>query len=276
MLFADDIALISETPAGLQRAINILARVSKRLGLTVNLGKTKIMVFRAGGFLGRREQWVYEGRKVEVVNSYKYLGFTLTTKLSGDIALTDYVGRAKRKIINILRVLRALGHFDVNIFFKLFDGQVKPLALYAAEVWGVTQYDVIEKIQTFALKKLLGVKKRTPNCLVYGETGRFPLFIDSRVRAVAYWLKLTTMDEDRLPKLAYQRELTETRKKFNWALGIKNILDRAGFSDVWVSQGVVYHKAFIRTLKKKTEGHLHTGLAQQVLHLTQVCDVHDI
>ena len=70
LMFADDIAIIADTPARLQKAINGLQRVSKRLGLQVNLGKTKVMVFRAGGFLAEREKWYYNGERVEVVNSY--------------------------------------------------------------------------------------------------------------------------------------------------------------------------------------------------------------
>ena len=251
LLFADDIGAISETPAGLQRAINIMARVSKELGLTINLDKTKIMVFRAGGYLGQREKWWLDGKEIEVVNSYKYLGFTLTTKLSGDIALMDFVGRAKRKIMNIIRALKTVGQHEVDIFYKLLDATVKPLALYAAEVWGVFRYDRIEKLQLFALKRMLGVTKKTPNCMVYGETGRYPFYVDSRLRAVGYWFKIISMEDDRLPKIAYRRELMERRKKFNWAMEIKNILDRTGYSNVWIQQGVRYPKAFLRKLSKR-------------------------
>ena len=157
---------MADTPQGLQNAINILARASKKLGLVVNVDKTKVMVFRLGGFLGSNEKWYLEGKRLEVVNSYKYLGFTFTTKLSGDIALVDYLGRAKRKIVNIIQTMKALGQFEAKIFLKLIDAQVKPLALYAAEVWGVRGYAPVEKIQLFALQKMLGLSKKTPNKLV--------------------------------------------------------------------------------------------------------------
>ena len=47
LLFADDIVLLSSTPSGLQNQIDSLEKVSQSLGLTVNLDKTKMMVFRA-------------------------------------------------------------------------------------------------------------------------------------------------------------------------------------------------------------------------------------
>ena len=78
LLFADDIALMATTPIGLQNQIDLLRRGAERLGLVVNLDKTKVMVFRKGGFLGRLERWFYGEERIEVVNKYKYLGYTLT------------------------------------------------------------------------------------------------------------------------------------------------------------------------------------------------------
>ena len=40
---------------------------------------------------------------------------------------------------------------------------------------------------------------RTPNDLVYGETNRYPLFVNSAVRCIRYWLKLTRMEASKLP-----------------------------------------------------------------------------
>lgn len=48
LLFADDTAIISETPNGLQKHLNTLHTYYERWGLTVNIGKTKVMIFRRG------------------------------------------------------------------------------------------------------------------------------------------------------------------------------------------------------------------------------------
>ena len=37
----------------------------------------------------------------------------------------------------------------------------------------------MEKVHTFALKKLSNVSTRTPNDMAYGEVGRFPLYVHS-------------------------------------------------------------------------------------------------
>jgi hypothetical protein len=47
--------------------------------------------------------------------------------------------------------------------------------LYGSEVWGVGKNENIEKVHLQFLKRILGVRVTTPNCLVYGELGRYPL-----------------------------------------------------------------------------------------------------
>ena len=251
LLFADDLGLINLTPAGLQNSLRILERVSEDLGLTVNLNKTKIMVYRKGGFLGQREKWYFNQQEIGVVNSYKYLGYTLTTKLSRELALSEYIGKAKRKIFQLLKIFKILGHQTPQVFFKLLEAQIYPQILYASEIWGPQAFRSVEGVHMLAAKKYLGVKVKTPNLLLYGELGRHPIHIESQTRAVNYWLKILSMDEDRLPKLAYLRELRQLNKTQNWATNIKSILDQTGFSEVWLSQGAIMPPAFKKQLKQR-------------------------
>ena len=45
LLYADDIVLISDSPEGMQRHLDALHTFASDSGLSVNLGKTKVMVF---------------------------------------------------------------------------------------------------------------------------------------------------------------------------------------------------------------------------------------
>ena len=81
LLFADDVTLLATTSSGLQNQLNCLRDCCVKMGMEVNEAKTKVMVFRKGGHLGKHEKWYYAGKSMNVVNSYTYLGFTFTTKL---------------------------------------------------------------------------------------------------------------------------------------------------------------------------------------------------
>ena len=87
------------------------------------------MVFGKGGFLAQKEKWYYGGQRLEVVNSYKYLGLIFTTKVSFNTALKDVEPRAKRGTLEIICTLRRMNCNSPVIFFKLFDTQIVPMLL---------------------------------------------------------------------------------------------------------------------------------------------------
>ena len=109
-----------------------------------------------------------------------------------------------------------------------------------AELWGLNTAAVrCEKVHLSALKKFLRVEMRTPDELVYGETNRYPLFVNSAVRRIRYWLNLTRMNISGLPCKAYRmlRELA-ARGKRNWVSNVRCKLNQFGFGYVWLNQGV--------------------------------------
>ena len=176
MLFADDIILLSATIAGLQNQITALYNDANRLRLQVNFNKTKVMVFRKEGHLSTREKWYYGSERLEVVNTYRYLGLTFSTRLSFKVATDgEHLTRAKRGTIDILKTLRRLNCFSPGLFFRLFDGQIVPSLLYGSELWGFEPYDAAEKVHIQACKLLLNVPSYTPNnmSLVIWEDFRY-------------------------------------------------------------------------------------------------------
>ena len=181
---------------GLQNQLNALSVAAKRLGLTVNLDKPKVMVFRKGGYLAAKERWFWDDQKLEVVNTYKYLGlffFFSSTEHSFTAAMEDIAIRVEKKI----------GCNSPVIFSKLFDAQIAPTLLYAAGIWGYKMHEQIERVHLFACKRFLHVRNKTP-IDVYGELGRYPLFIPATVRFVKYWLKLLGQTDNLYSKKLYR------------------------------------------------------------------------
>ena len=102
--------------------------------MSLNLTKTKIIVFRNGGIVKDAERWFYNGNEIEVVSLYKYLGLLyakITTKTKELLA-----GQAKKAAYSILgfQKQKKFGHFTPADAFKLFATMVKPIACYGAEI----------------------------------------------------------------------------------------------------------------------------------------------
>lgn len=90
---------------------------------------------------------------------------------------------------------------------------------------------------------------RTPNDFVYGETNRYPIYINSPVR---YWFKLIQMEEFRIPRKAYKMLFAlDLRGKTNWVTGVRNCLCKYGFGEVWQNQGVGNEKEIIRLFRQR-------------------------
>ena len=252
LLFADDLALLSSTAMGLQNQLNHLNSMCKEHSLCINSEKSKIMVFRKGGFLGKCERWSLGGNELEVVNSYTYLGYTFTTKLSLCQGVSPLAAKGKKAAYDCVRVLRKFSELTRQTFFKMFDVQIQPIVLYGSEVWGLQRIDVIEKVHTFACKRFLNVPLKTPNKMVYGDLGRYPLFVNSCIRAVKYWFKLLQMKENRLPKQAYHMQINmETNGKCCWASRLRDLLCKFGFGFVWLQKSVGNERAFLALLKER-------------------------
>lgn len=252
MLFADDIILLSDSIIGLQTQLNSLKKEADRLGLDVNLDKTNIMVFRKGGYLAEKEKWWYGNLEIKVTNSYKYLGMIFTTKLSLNVGWAETCNKAKRGVIAILKSMRTLNSLDLTLFWKLFDTQVAPILLYASEIWGLIKNDHMEKVHVFAMKRFLNIPLHASNQMMYGETGRHPLYIYAYMRSVKYWLKLLKLPETRLCKQTYLmlKQQMEAGKK-NWLSNVKHVLTVNGFGIVWLCGEVADEKSFLSVFKDR-------------------------
>mgnify|MGYP007091322396 CR=1 FL=1 len=72
---------------------------------------------------------------------------------------------------------------DISDKVRLFDSMVLPILCYGPEVWEFHKAVDIERVHT---KSLLSVRQQTSNvCMyvcMYGETGRFPLYINRQKR----------------------------------------------------------------------------------------------
>ena len=72
LLFVDDIVLLSSSPKGLQRQLDVLALFCELRKLTVNMNKTKVMIFN-GVKKTSYLRFLFKGEEVEITDTYTYL-----------------------------------------------------------------------------------------------------------------------------------------------------------------------------------------------------------
>ena len=110
----------------------------------------------------------------------------------------------------------------------------------------------IERVHVFALKRYLNVASQTPNTIVYGETGHYPLFDTTAIKAVKYWLRLVMMSPERHTRKAYNMLVSmDNTGKQTWATWLRTFLCSRGFGHVWLYQGTGDIGRFVSSVKEK-------------------------
>ena len=105
---------------------------------------------------------------------------------------------------------------------SLFDSMIVPIILYGSEVWGIYNFKAVEKLHLRFCRKILGVSQQTPNYAVYGELGRFPLYILAKERSIGFYLKLLKKPDSLLFKSFHDQILSNV--KHGWAYKMKKKL----------------------------------------------------
>ena len=251
-MFADDVACFSDSIVRLQQQINCIQRFCEAVGMSLNLLKTKIIVFRNGGIVKEIEHWFYQGEHIDIVSAYKYLGIYFTPKLIWTKTKEVLAYQANKAVNRIFLFQRQFGFFTPKDIFKLFDAIVSPILCYGSEVWGYEYSTPIEKVHVKFCKRFIGLNQNTADFYALSECGRYPLSVIYMSRCIKYWVRILQMPDHRYPKQCYimLRSLSDAGK-ITWATQVKNLLYKYGFGYVWEANTVGDMNVFIKMFKQR-------------------------
>ena len=135
-------------------------------------------------------------------------------------------GKGRKACFATTRKSLSLGRLTVKIAVQLFDSYVLPVLNYGSEIWCKNKpMAVIETVQLKFLKFILGVKNSTCSDAIYGELGRFPLYLSQIVKLIKYWSRIIKLDKDKLVYKAYCTLIELDDYGFmNWVSSIRELL----------------------------------------------------
>ena len=126
-------------------------------------------------------------------------------------------------------------NLPVDLQLLLFDQTILPIALYACEVWGFENIQLIEKLQNEFLRHITNSKKSTPIYMLYAELGRKPIAISIKNRMIGYWLNIINSKNSKLSNLLFNILLHEYNAgifQHKWIHCIREILISVGRIDL--------------------------------------------
>lgn len=158
-----------------------------------------------------------------------------------NIAYKDLSDRASRAMFALLKKCNIL-NLPIDVTLDLFDKTIVPILTYGSEIWGFENFDILQKIQLKFYKTVFKLRVSTPNMLVFGETGHFPLWTHVKVRILSFWFKLISeQNRNKLSsviyKLLYKLYCEETHKSA-YLKYIRSCLIEVGLPNLWLNQDV--------------------------------------
>jgi len=256
LLYADDITIMSENEQDLQHGLDILYQYCNQWKLTLNVQKTKVLIFKKGGRNPRGQHFLYGNQELEIVTNFQYLGITFSSKGSFNLTFDKLAGQALKAIFKLRSYLYKFTDISIEHSLSLFDKLITPILNYASEVWGFNNSKRLETIHLKFCKQLLGVKLQTQNNFIYSELGRFPLKCSIVTNIIRYWFKILKCPETKLVKITYKMMLIELEanpNKPSWVKSLKECLEQLGFFHVWLNQGVENEDLFMSSLKQRAQ-----------------------
>jgi hypothetical protein len=221
--FADDIVLISNSCEELQEMLNEINSESKKLGMKMNMKKTKVMY---NEYVNRKPVQIGT-EEVEGVTEYVYLGQLV--KMEND--KTDEIRRriaagwgAFAKYRDILK-----SKMPMCLKRKVYNQCIQPAMIYGCQTWAVTKrmQDRLKTTQRSMERAMIGVTKRDhrTNEWVRQQTGVQDIIVrikqlkwqwaghvaritDNRwTRAVTEWLPLDQKRKKARPKVRWEDDI---------------------------------------------------------------------
>ena len=232
LAYADDIALVAENEINLQKMFDFVNEWCKKWKLSINSSKTQIVHFRRARRKVTETEFFIGNNRIDVVNSYKYLGVLLDEHLtfsSCEKILAEAAGRAFGGIISKLKQIKYTGY---KTYEKLYKTCVSPIMNYNAGVWGFCNDKYGNALQLRVLRYFLGVHCKAPIPAIQGEFGWMTVKLERYIKICKLWNHITSLENHRLPKIILQYTLQKGHKGL-WVGELKDkILPIAGITEL--------------------------------------------
>jgi len=206
------------------------------------------MAFNASKQLKDRVQneiWVLSGEKVEVKESYKYLGVDVLTKvMDWRTHVQRLISKATRRSKDLTWMCRRDNGLRPRSAMTLWKAMVRPIMEYAAELWaGEVSKELmakVEKVQTDFARAILGVSKiGVSNDFVRAEAGLETLAARCEKLRIGYWRRINVAKAERALSVVARERMEQVRwgvgnqGKLSWMKGTKMLLRERELEQHW-------------------------------------------
>ena len=178
----------------------------------MNVNKSKIMEFMKAR--GRRKKIEFlweEGKEVEKVKEFKYLGYILRSDISVEEQIRYLEGKGIAKIGTVWSLGERKFKHSWKRRMRLFYAFARSAMVYGAEIWGWKKREELKRMQERYLRWCLGVDFNTSGYAVLEEVDRRRMCTGTQRRAKKLDVKMARCREESIRRECWKMWAQERR-----------------------------------------------------------------
>ena len=217
LLFADDCALNAGDEQEMQQQMDRFSSACNNFGLTISTKKTEVMFQPAPGNQYREPQIQVNGQTLQAVETFTYLGSTLSRSATIDAEVNNRISKASNAFGRLRERVWERRGISLSTKLKVYCAAVLTTLFYGCETWTLYRRHErqINHFHLQCLRRLLHIcwQDRVPDTEVLRQAD-MPSAITLMRKAQLRWAgHVFRMSDDRVPKQLLYGELTGGKRK---------------------------------------------------------------
>ena len=211
LLYADDADFVAHTEEDMQSIMDLFSTACSHFGLTISLTKTKVMFTPPPGSPYIEPNIFVQGTRLEVVDTFTYLGSSVARNGSLDSEIHLRIEKASKCFGKLEKRLWADRGITTRTKLSVYNSCVLTTLLYSSETWTTYRRHIkeLERFHQKCIRRILNIswQSLTPDTDVLKQAD-LPSIEMLLIRSQMRWAgHLTRMDDTRLPKQLFYGEL---------------------------------------------------------------------
>ena len=136
-------------------------------------------------------------------------GITLTPSMSLRAHMDEKLKVAKFAIGSVWSRLLNKNKIPFEAKMDIFQAAMKTVMTYGAQAWGYQQFEQVEKLLKYFVKRTMKIPMNTPDYFVYRQLGLNKISVHTFELGLRHLKKVAKMRPDRLPNIV-AREVCRT------------------------------------------------------------------
>ena len=218
-MYADDLALIAESPQELQAMLNIVHSYAGKWRYNLNACKSFIMVFgespRSRTQARSLREWHLGSEKVQEVDEVHHLGILRSVSFSTLSRTTERSTAGRSAFFALNAVGSRFGCLHPVTSYKLYSTLSIPIMLYGSELWSLTstELNILERTHRKILPTIQGLPIRCPAAALQSLIGSRSILSYMSQRQLAFINSIINMQASDLPKQLLEARVANPRAK---------------------------------------------------------------